>query len=487
MNPADCVRRTTVRLTALAFVACIVIRPDTVVASGMDSADDSPRNPIGQERARWLNDDFKPAADPGLEYEGEIELRVEWLDNPALGETARDGERDGERDSEKELQLGLTYGSDRWAAHAEFSAVGDQTAFEDDRRTITDSALERGDMWLLFDHVGTDPLSFQIGRQNFFEPRLWWWDDDLDSVRVYYQGKSLRAWLGLAREIAPVSTDEDFIDPEDKDVRRLIGQVEWTAFGRLGLSAYLLDQHDGSGAAQVGEAVSTQCEDESDADLTWIGVRAIGPLSPRGSIAFRADLGYVYGDETVLEYGDDENGFSTVESRRTGKVRGWAVDTGVSWALPFRPRPVLRLSYARGSGDAGGDDGVDRNFRQTGLQDQDEDFRDYGVVLRPELSNIEVSTIALDVPVADQTTLTLGYHKFRQVEPSPTLASDTLDAEPTGDNADVGDEWSLALEVLRWENVEIEFIAGSFHAGRAFGDRAGERSERYFVKFVYDF
>lgn len=429
---------------------------------------------------------LEPSAEAGLQFEGELELRADWLKNIALGQRPRDDVRD----SEEELTLGLSYRpSERFLAFGEIKLVADQVVFADDTPRISEEAIERGEMWLLLKRVFDSRYSVQIGRQNFFEPRLWWWDDDLDAARFYYAQDSWNLYVGIAEELARTSTSQDFIAPNQEDVQRLLGHVTWVSSRAFNLGGFLLYQRDNSGSPPVDSVIETVRADESDADLGWVGLRAAGDigLSRAGTLAYRADAGLVSGDETLVEFEDEAPGLSRVSAVRKRRVRGWGVDVGALWALPWRAAPTLNLIYAYGSGDKNLNDDTDRAFRQTGLQDQDEEFREYGVVLRPELSNLRIATLALRFPLPADTHLTLGYHRFRQVYPAPFVREARLDIQPTGQNKDIGEETSLVLQLRKWENLEIDLIAGSFKAGNAYGTAAGRRAERFFFKLIYEF
>jgi hypothetical protein len=430
--------------------------------------------------------DLEPSAEPGLHFEGEFEFRAEWLENIALGQRPRDDVRE----SEQEIQFGLSYRpNERFLAFGEIKLVAEQVVFADETPRISEEAVERGETWFLFKHISDSGYSVQVGRQNFLEPRLWWWDEDLDAVRLYYAHEPWRMYVGLAEELARTSTQEDFIDPEVKDVRRLLAHANWVSSERLDLGIFFLHQRDNSNSPLVDSVIETGREDESDADLNWAGLRATGDidLSRAGTLRYRADVAAVEGDETLLEFEDDDPGLSRVTSIQKQRVRGWAVDLGVDWTLPLSREPTLQLFYAYGSGDKDLDDDTDRAFRQTGLQDKDEDFRDYGVVLRPELSNLRIATVAIRLPVHEDTHLTLGYHRFRQVDPAPFLREARIDIEPTGESKDIGEEISVVAEFRNWEDVEIDVIAGSFKAGSAYGAAAGERANRLFFKLIYEF
>jgi hypothetical protein len=168
-------------------------------------------------------------------------------------------------------------------------------------------------------------------------------------------------------------------------------------------------------------------------------------------------------------------------------IRGWAIDLGLIWTLPWRGAPTVTISHAHGSGDKDLADDTDRSFRQTGLQDSDEEFRTYGELLRPELSNLRVSTAALTFPVHAKIYLTLGYHRFRQVYPAPFLRETRIEADPTGNSKDIGEELSLLVELRKWENLEIDLAAAIFESGDAFGIRASKHVKSVFVKLAYEF
>lgn len=397
--------------------------------------------------------------------------------------------RDDERESEEEFQFGISYRpSDSFVAFGEISYVAEQEVFADDRPRRTADAFERGEMWLLFRRIFDTGYSVQIGHQSFFEPRLWWWDEEFDAIRLYYSGSPWRIYLGLAEQLAPRSTDEDSIEPEEEDVQCLFGYADWTSSNDIHVSAFLLYQQDDSERVALDRIVETVREDESDADLGWIGLRITGgiELGGAGNLQYRADIAGVTGDEILTEFEDNVPGKSVVTGVQKRDVRGSAVDLGVGWILPFSGAPRLALGYAYGSGDRNLVDGTDRAYRQTGLIDPDEEFRDYGVVLRPELSNLRIATATFGFPVYGPNRLTLGYHRFSQVYRAPFLREAAVDAEVTGESRDIGEEVNLVLRLRSWEDFEIDLIAGSFRAGQAYGAAAGNRTQRMFLKLIYE-
>lgn len=419
-------------------------------------------------------------------FENEIELLTHRLRNIAVGQQPGDDQRI----SEHELQLQLRYRSgQRVSGLGEIKFIDEQKVYDDARPNESGSEVERGETWVHFARVFGDDVALRIGRQNVAEPRRWWWDDDLDAIQFYYKRDPIRLSVGIGEELARESSEDKFIDPDQDDVRRLFGQASWRLADGLVLDAFYLDQRDRSPHHTVGSVIDTTREDETDADLRWAGVRASGDfaLASGAVVSYWVDAARVSGDEVVFDFEDDAPGRSLVDSARRRKVRGKALDVGLIWAPALRGKPTLGLGYARGSGDRNPDDGTDAAFRQTGLHDQDEEFRIYGELLRPELSNLSIRTVAVGFALRGRTRLSLGHHRFHQVERAPFLRSTRLETDPTGLDVDIGSENRVLLEIREWKNIEIDFAVAEFKAGRAFGADAGTRAHAVFGEFTYKF
>ena len=149
--------------------------------------------------------------------------------------------------------------------------------------------------------------------------------------------------------------------------------------------------------------------------------------------------------------------------------------------------PTLAVNHARGSGDKDLNDDSDHAFRQTGLQDPTQEFRYYGELLRPELSNLSITTATIGFGVTAESRLTLGYHHFRQVYPAAFLRDARITLRPTGQDHDIGREISLLVEMREWEDLKVVLAAATFRAGNAFGAAAGERANSLFLELTYEF
>lgn len=378
---------------------------------------------------------------------------------------------------------------------------------------------ERGETWLYLGNLFETPFSLQVGRQRVFDVREWWWDDTLDALRLRFDLERVHLEVAASQALAPVTTDDSFIEPEEDDVLRVLGHVswEWARKQRLGLFALYHDDRsdgptlvdangdgrndllclrdfDGDGAPDpdrpffgtpIFEAgcLDSSREDESDARLLWLGGSAAGRwrLGGPGTLHYWLDAAWVKGDETFYDY----SGKSF--QRRLGRVldnpiEGWGASAGITWASKLPARPRLTFTYAYGSGDPRGEQEADRSFRQTGLQDNNgkfrgvDRFRYYGELFDPELSNLHILTAALGFPLLRHSSIEILYHRYRQDEPAPFLRDVSFKRDPDGIHRDLGEEWDAVLGIEEWEHWEIEIIGAIFRTGEAFAPREGRLS-----------
>lgn len=339
------------------------------------------------------------------------------------------------------------------------------------------SALERGQMWLYADRVLSDAVALQAGRIALIEPRSWWWDENLDAVRLYAGRGDWLVETGLGRELGRKSTEEDRVDPAEEKVRRWFGRAayQWHKESRRSdtVEAYWLYARDASGQPVPGTTLSEDAADPTDARLRWLGLRAVGDHRLGSQrLGYWADAGWVRGRETLTDFDDAATGQVRANGSSARAVRGEALDAGLMWTLPGAWRPTFTAAYARG----------DHGYRQTGLQENKARFRGvnrfryYGELLRPELSNLEIRSVAFGFRFLPRSSLEVVLHDYRQVHASSSAPGDRLDASPLGTDRTLGRELDLVLGIREWEQVELAARFARFRAGRAFGAREGEHA-----------
>jgi len=387
-----------------------------------------------------------------------------------------------------EAQLELFY---PWNANLAFFLEG-QASYEQNlyrgssSRLGSEIQLRRGQSWVFWGDIAESGINFQVGRQNIRETREWWWDDDLDAVRVSFDRPFIHFEAAVAEQLVPVSTSDNGIDAEKNDVLRILSRFNWQWDARHALDLFMLYQNDHSKRDSIGDRFPDESTDPVDGNLSWLGLRTMNKFSSSdfGEFDLWIDSAWIDGDERMADFDDtDIDGISVVDSLSSKSISGWALDFGLTWELPIAWRPALTFGYAVGT----------RDFRQTGLQDNNNRFRSvnrfryYGELLRPELANLHIWTVAATLPILENSSITALYHYYRQVDARPLLRNARLNTDPNGVNTSIGHEWDLIIGLEEWQNLELEFVAALFKAGAAYGPFTGNIAFNAVFKVNYNF
>jgi len=343
---------------------------------------------------------------------------------------------------------------------------------------LVSHSLERGPMWVQFERLGGTPWLLQIGRVPLIERRAWWWDEDLDGVRVRYDGRGWSLDTGLLREAARQSSSERRTAADAHGVTRWFGQATWPWEQRHSLAGFWLLQRDGSGQPAPGTVFADEDDtDPRDLDGGWIGARASGEWRGDGPVrrlAYAADLAWLSGREHVTGFDDGADGRPVAGATRSRRLRGHAFDAAATATFDWPLRPSLTAAYARGS----------EGFRQTGLQENKMRFggvkrwQRYGELVQPELANLEVISLGAGIRIAENSSLELLVHRLRQVRAAATQSGSRLSADPQGTSRALGTEVDLLLAIRESRRLEFTLKGSTFRPGSAFapGRRASARS-----------
>lgn len=346
-------------------------------------------------------------------------------------------------DIEPELRLELTgYLNDNFRAFFQIRARK-QYAFESDRGTSQSRELDAGDtqLFLFARNVGIRGLTFKIGRQDVDEPREWLFDEYLDAVRVYYYGREhLVLETALIHSVAELKSKFDTWTD-------FFAQVRWYFDKHSRLRSYILARKDS--------------DETRNREPVWWGLGYDG--RPHDKIRAWTEFAIMRGTDK----GED--------------LRSWGFDLGTTVVpLNHRLSPFLTLSYAQGSGDKTGGDGIDNNFRQTGYEDNVGRLggvtyvRYYGELLDPELSNIRILTLGLGISPLRHSSIEALYHSYQQDHPDDKLRGDLIDppARPTGVSGDIGWELDVLLGVDQiWQRIGLSWVVAIFSPHQAFAPR----------------
>jgi alginate production protein len=404
----------------------------------------------------------------GLSYETSFERRRNF-DLNATSQRDRDV-----LDHELKLDARLR-ASESLSLFVQAVGLADRRKFKSDGSVTTTHSWERGQAWLLAERIGGQPLSLQVGRVALIERRSWWWDDDLDALRLLYTPGNWRVETGLAREVARVSSAARGIDPAAKGLTRWFGNASLRWAPRHTVEAFWLLANDRSGAPAPGALFTEGREDEADGRLRWLGLRASGEqrFESKHRWTYRADAALLRGRESRTAFSSTPEGLLSAGSTSSRRVRGHAFDLGTQWVLPGDARPTFSLGLAKGSG---GERSAtqDRNFRQTGLQENKgriagvKRLRYYGALLDPELSNLRIASAGFGLRFLENSSAELLWHRYRQNQASTTLVGSRLSEDPAGLNRDIGREIDLFFAVREWRHVELTLLLSRFRPGTAF-------------------
>ena len=389
---------------------------------------------------------------------------------------------------DNEAQLELFYS---WNSNLAFFLEG-QVNYQQDlyrgnngtRKNEVD--VKRGESWIFWGDILKSGLSLQTGRQNFRESREWWWDDDLDAVRIFYNRPFFHFEAGIAEQLFSLSTQDNGIPAEDEKVFRVLSRISWTWASKQMLGLFFLHQNDHSRQESIGKLIGDDDLDPVDGKVTWVGLRSLNKFSTsdHGKFDFWMDGAWVHGEEHNIEFDDSgTEGISVVKIIEDNDFEGWALDVGLTWESPLSWKPSFTLAYAIGS----------REFRQTGLQDNNDRFgavsrfRYYGELLRPELSNLQIWTVGATLPFLQNSSVSALYHYYRQVDAQTFLRKGKIGPDPDGISPSIGHEWDLVVALEEWKHWELEFVTAVFKAGSAYGGKSGNIAVDMVFKVNYNF
>ena len=378
---------------------------------------------------------------PYLTFGGQVELEYLLQRNPDL-----DTENDEDLSS---LEPGLTLAfsfdpSEHFQAFTSMKLFWEYMSEDGDK--VEDSVgFEIEQAYFLFMDIIKEGAGFQVGRQRFEDEREWLFDEELDGVRLIYDISYYSMEISVTRR--NLASRDLFNPDEEEKINNYIlygkyekeeGEIETI------LGAYLL-YRDG--------------KDEEDGEPLFAGIHANGDITE--FTGYWLELAGVLGS-------DDEN----------DDIRAFGFDIGLMYELDLPAEPTLTIAYAFGTGDGNEEDNKDNNFRQTGLQSNESsfngvpDFKYYGEVLDPELSNLSIITAGFGINPIEEGSIDLVYHYYSQNKLADSLMDSALDTEPDGESKDIGNEIDLIIGYELENKFEAAVRLGYFIPGDAFGSDA---------------
>lgn len=325
---------------------------------------------------------------------------------------------------------------ERWRAFGRVSSFGRVVLADQKgtRRGALQGTLDEA--WLLASGLGRRDLALQVGRQRLFDRHEWLSDAYLDAARLHFSGTDTWGELSVSTRLGAATT-------ANTETWNILAAANRSLDRNFDVGAYVLHR-----AARAGGAGGRR---------TWSGVRLLQLRTGRFS---------GWGELTWLSGRD-----------RGYRLEGRAIHLNGGLLLERAHRLRLNAQYARGSGDRKLGDGVDGNFHQTGLADNNDRFggvtrfKFYGELFLPELSNLEVLSAGIGMRPTAASSIDIVGHRYRQAVPLPLQEGIDVDALPLGTDRALGHEVDIIVGVREFRSLKIEALAGVFRAGPAFADR----------------
>ncbi len=331
----------------------------------------------------------------------------------------------------------------------------------------------------------------EFGRIEYSDERQWWWDEYLDTIRLQFDVNDIEFMLATGRQQGRERSSDDFIDPQEEGISRVLASINWSLSDEQRVSFYYLSQDDESAAYVLNDSIAENRADASDANLRWFGLAYQGAFEADsiGAIDWRIGYAKLSGNEIVYDISDPDPVTNIVT---VGAIDNFDIDAS-AYELSFEWQPTwvddvsIFYAYAAGSGDANQGDSKIDSFRQSGLHSNEADFLYYGELFQPELSNIKIHSLGISLEIIDDLDVSLLLHDYRQDEADSEMRDVSIDLDPDGLERDLGSEIDL-IAVYELDNgLELEFITAVFEAGAAYGANAGRKSRYWSVDLTYNF
>ncbi len=177
-------------------------------------------------------------------------------------------------------------------------------------------------------------------------------------------------------------------------------------------------------------------------------------------------------------------------------MEGFGFDPGATYGFDLPWDPSVTLGAAFGTGNSNPGDDVERNFRRTGLQDNNgkcngaSRFESCGKTLEPELGNMAIPTAGIATRPMKKGSIDVIQHHDRQHRASDDLRDVTMGEDPDGVTRDLGYGIDVVVGLREIENAALERVLGAFLPGRGFASGADNASfagvEAYYRPCVMD-
>lgn len=423
-----------IRILLVLIVLLVHRSPSLALENGREVLQGGRPTPNGKNEVPPVID---PDASPALSFEitprfsmgAKLETKFQRRINRDLNDSKEDDRTNTEASLDLAAQLILTRDL-LFFVDLDFS---DERLFRDgEGRTDSETTGQFDRLYLLWEGFFSPSLDLQVGRQRLNDAREWLFDEKLDAVRLFYT----KAPFDLEFSVSTNLLDPE--EPEEK-IRNYVLYGTYQFGRKEKISIYGIAQRDPT---------------EGERNPNFVG------LLWRG----KAIQDQKYWLEIASLSGREDS----------TRLSGYAFD--FAWTSRFDSplEPSFTIGYAFGTGDSDTEDGVDRNFRQTGLQDNEakfngvRKFKYYGELFDPELSNMRIRTLGFGIIPFEKFSFDLVYHSYSLVYSGVELRDSGIREEPSGRSKGLGQEVDLVVGFKMTPQTLLEISTAAFVPGKAF-------------------
>ena len=349
---------------------------------------------------------------------------------------------------------------------------------------FSESGFELGNTGIGYTWGDEVEYQFEIGRIEYSDERQWWWDEYLDTLGLKIETDDIELMFATGSQQGRQRSSDDFIDPEERGINRILANIHWNLPSDQRLSFYYLSHDDKSASYALSDSIAENRADQSDADLDWFGVVYQGEheQDSLSNIDWRIGYTQMSGDEIVY-------GFSgpTITDIERFDIDASAYELLLEWKPEWVDEVKFIFSHAVGSGDGNLGDSRIGSFRQSGLHSNEDDYHYYGELYRPELSNIQIHMLGVNLKAVEDLDIKLLLHNYRQDELDTEMREVAIDLDTNGLNRDLGNEIDIIATFAIADGFELEFVAAVFEAGDAYSTNSGRKSRYWSIDLNYEF
>ncbi len=319
--------------------------------------------------------------------------------------------------------------------------------------------------------VFNTPLSAKIGRMSVRDKRTWWYDNQLDMLKLFYN-TTLFSWdLSAGGRLSDEHANAGDQRVSSKGSKYLIAHLDYHYYYNHHFESFATYEDNGQDKNEI-ENMNIYSK------LSWLGFRALGEFNKK--FHYWVDMAYVNGKTQSLQYESDDNNIPTPAGIKDIAVSGFGFDTGGIYKSDYFG---FGFGYAYGSGDSN-DKSSQNIFLQPNISNNKTTmigttrYRYYGEMLDPQLSNINIISLYAGLHLYDNLWLEGNYHKYTQQVASSQLRASNLPIQTNGTNKDIGQEVDFILGGKFKNRTEGQLILSGFFRGDAF-EKVSQKKEGY--------